>query len=126
MCDKYTVILTQHTLSGNLSLDADCRPPTYVDEGSVNHSGWYPPAHKQVIIAVYGIAGHFLTHKDYSSDKKRGLFLGKNKGQRQTNAAVPLVLFFRHSLNISLKERKTAFKRTYGYSFICSMCSKKK
>ena len=35
--------IIQHSFLGNLAPGADCRPPAFAEEGSVNHSGGYPP-----------------------------------------------------------------------------------
>ncbi len=38
------VFIIQHINIGNTAPFVDCRPPIFMDEGSVKHSGVYPPA----------------------------------------------------------------------------------
>ena len=51
------IVITQHVFKRRDALSADCRPPTFVDEGSVNLTRYHHPALRQVIDVIPGMAG---------------------------------------------------------------------
>ena len=79
-------------------MSADCRPPAFADEGSVNLTRYHHPALRQVIDIITGMAGFlFQNKKTFSRATKRmSLYFYPKATSRliisekpETNAVIP-------------------------------------